>query len=421
MLFGEGLRLSSMMATHPPLLERIQALGSELQARGAARPARAVAAAAAGRAWTRTSRSACTAAAPARCRGAAQLGHAQSAGRDRPGRRAAGRRLPSRRHASTTTSRKCCRTRRARPGRRGADAVRPAACAAGRGARRAAVRTASRAPTCARAEQALDYADRMADLQPDAAPAAGLAGLPAVAPPAARRARAVHGHRVRAGARRRRGRACSSIAWAACCSTQVAEALDPVARLGAGRRAGSAERDHRGRGARCWPWSRRPATPNPADAPRAYLAGLARVYPAPQRALRAARRHAGRARRGLAEARRARADRQGIAGRGPGRGDQPRRAGHGRRGRAAAHGLRLAALSRCRRCSTVRRRGPSFFELLCAAAGGGGHRRPTYKTSCFVSRPLPLSCSASPVTPTPDVPTARVVLRSDRARKPLFP
>jgi hypothetical protein len=64
---------------------------------------------------------------------------------------------------------------------------------------------------------------------------------------------------------------------------------------------------------------------NPADAPRAFVAGLDRVFPRLNASLSRAVRHAGHARRDPAGARPARADGQGAAAGGPGGRDRARR------------------------------------------------------------------------------------------------
>ena len=67
MLFGDGIGFSGLFATHPPLLERIQALEPQFRAEQLDELQRALAGDAAQRAWTRTRASAWTRQRRARC------------------------------------------------------------------------------------------------------------------------------------------------------------------------------------------------------------------------------------------------------------------------------------------------------------------------------------------------------------------
>ena len=230
----------------------------------------------------------------------------------------------------------------------------------------------------------------------------------------------LHGHRVRAGACRRPGQTCSNTAWAACCARRSPKRWT---RPAPGRPAASAWPTTPAAVTACWPSSRRPATTNPADAPRAYVAGLTRVFPRLNAPYAPPRRHAwprstrsGRmldaleplGKELLIEGLVAAISHDGQV-------SVPRR------NCCARSAPRCTA--RCRRCSTVRRRGRSCVRTTCARPPGVGVIvRGVEKTSCFLHAAAPgvLPRSADDAHPRRPHGAGRASKRQ-QARKPLFP
>ena len=180
-------------------------------------------------------------------------------------------------------------------------------------------------------------------------PLASLA-FPAAAAPAAAGAAALHGHGASRWCTPTARSACSNTAWAGCCRPRCPSRW---IRRAPGCPAGNAWLMQRPRRSLCSRVVAQAGHQNPADAQRAYVAGLARVFPrlsspyAPPANTLAALDDV------LAAARCAAAAGQGIADRRTGRRDQPRWLRHGRRSRSCCAPSARRCIARCRRCSSA--------------------------------------------------------------------